>query len=225
MNTWNTHTQCVSCVKLGTTERVARFIDLRLKSDTETAVIAFRNCVVDMCKADVTTEDATKGDKPSDALIENTVMLPRGIIRTIKCHTDSTQVEVREDSPSLSWLVEYAGGILSSCQKGRDEITPFERLYGKQLSHEFVPFSEKVLARHISTHPMNRMNSRNRYGIWPGNEKPQRRMFHWICGRCVQSSRNQKAAATEQLGQRDHQQCDWSAVAVDKKAGEQCTNQ
>ena len=46
-----------------------RFIDLlgyreiTLKSDTEPAIVAFRNRVAAMCKAEVTTEDAVKGDK------------------------------------------------------------------------------------------------------------------------------------------------------------------
>ena len=48
---------------------MAKFIDLRghreitLKSDTEPAIIAFRNPVAELCKAEVTTEDAVKGDK------------------------------------------------------------------------------------------------------------------------------------------------------------------
>ena len=78
-----------------TVERVAKFIDLlgyreiTLKSDTEPAIIAFRNRVAEACKAEVTVEDAVKGDKESNGLIENAVMLIRGIIRTIKCHIES----------------------------------------------------------------------------------------------------------------------------------------
>ena len=37
--------------------------EITLKSDTEPAMIAFRNRVAEMCKAEVTTEDAVKGDK------------------------------------------------------------------------------------------------------------------------------------------------------------------
>ena len=70
---------------------MAKLIDLfgyreiTLKSDTEPAIIAFRNRVAEMCKAEVATEDAVKGDTESNGLIENAVMLIRGIIRTIKC--------------------------------------------------------------------------------------------------------------------------------------------
>ena len=48
---------------------MVNFIDLlgyreiSLKSDTEPAIIAFRNSLAAMCKAEVTTEDVVKGDK------------------------------------------------------------------------------------------------------------------------------------------------------------------
>ena len=96
-------------------------------------------------------------------------MLLRGVIRTIKCHVEScTQEELQEDSPTLPWLVEHAGSILSRCQKARDGRTPFERLHGKKPTQEFVPFGEKVLARPISSVPLNRMNPRYKLGVWLG---------------------------------------------------------
>ena len=70
--------------------------------------------------------------------------------------------------PVMPWLVEHAGCILSRCQKGRDGKTPFERLHGKKPTQDFVPFGEKVLARRVTTEPMNRMNPRYQYGIWLG---------------------------------------------------------
>ena len=78
--------------ELWASERVARSInsleykEIALKSDTESATTAFRNCVAEHCNAVVTLEDAVKGDKPSDGLVENAVVLLRGVIRTIKLH-------------------------------------------------------------------------------------------------------------------------------------------
>ena len=158
-----------------TAERVAKFIDLlgyreiTLKSDTEPPIIAFRYRVAEACKAEVTTEDAVKGDNESNGLIENAVVLIRGIIRTIKCHIESrTQEPLSDNSPVMPWLVEHAGCILSRCQKGRDGKTPFERPHGKKPTQEFVPFGEKVSARRVTTEPTNRMNPRYQYGIWLG---------------------------------------------------------
>ena len=56
------------------------------KSDTEPAITAFRNRVAVMCKAEVATGDAVKGDPESNGFVGNTVVLLRGIIRSIKCH-------------------------------------------------------------------------------------------------------------------------------------------
>ena len=140
-------------------ERVVKFIDLpgyreiTLKSDTEPATVALRNRVAAMCKAEVTTEDAVKGDKDSD------------VIRTVKCHIESrTQEPLNDDSTVTPWLVEHAG----CSQKGRCGRTPFERLHSKKPTQEFVPFGERVLARQITTDQMNRMNPRHQYGVWLG---------------------------------------------------------
>ena len=145
-----------------TVERVSKFIDLlgyreiTLKSDTEPAIIAFSNRVATLCKAEVTTEDAVKGDKESNGVIENAIMLLRGIIRAIKCHIESKRQEpLGDESLVVPWLVEHAGCILYRCQKGRDGKTPFERMHGKKPTQEFVPFGEKVLARRVTTEPRN----------------------------------------------------------------------
>ena len=58
--------------------------------------------------------------------------------------------------------------ILSRCHKGRNGRTPFEILHGKKRTAEFVPFGEKVLARPISSEPLNRMNPRYKFGVWLG---------------------------------------------------------
>ena len=55
--------------ELCVSERVARFInslgytEITLKSDTGPAIKAFRNRVAENCKAEVTLEDAVRGDK------------------------------------------------------------------------------------------------------------------------------------------------------------------
>ena len=145
------------------------YCEITLRSDTEPAIIAFRNRFAAMCKAEATTEDAVKGDKESNGLIENAILLLRGIIQTVKCHIESrTQEPLSDDSLVMPWLVEHAGCILSKCQKGRDGKTPCEGLHGKKPTQEFVPFGEKVLARKITTDPIYRMNPRYQYGVWLG---------------------------------------------------------
>ena len=112
--------------------------EITLKSDTEHAIIVFRNRAAEMCKAEVATEDAVKGDKESNGLTKNTVILIRGTIRTNRCHTgSSTQEPPSAESPILPWLMEHVGCILSRCQKSRGGKTPFDRLDGKKL-HKYL---------------------------------------------------------------------------------------
>ena len=91
-------------------ERVARFIDLlgyreiTLKSDTEPAIIAFRNRV--------------KGDKPSNGLIDKSVMLLRGIIREASRKKNSEKAR----QPCRAW------------RAGRHS----RRVHGKKPSQEFA---------------------------------------------------------------------------------------
>ena len=62
-----------------------------MKSDTELAIVAFRNRVAAMCKAEGTTEDAVKGDKESNGLIENVESFEQ-----LKCHIESRTQETTQ---------------------------------------------------------------------------------------------------------------------------------
>ena len=93
-------------------------------------------------------------------------MLLRGIFGAIQCHMESSiQESAREESPILLWFVEDAGSFLPTYQKGRDGRTTFEGQHGKKPTQEFVPFGEKVLARPLSTEPLNRMDSLYKHSI------------------------------------------------------------
>ena len=93
------HQNVVGCVAVEkgvdgpwTLESVVRFIDLlgyrEITLESDTGIIAFRNRVAAMCKSEVATEDALRGDKQSNRLIESTVILQRGIISTIECRIE-----------------------------------------------------------------------------------------------------------------------------------------
>ena len=162
-----------------TMERAAKIIDLlcyceiTLKSNTEPSIVALRNRVAEMCKAEVTTVDAVKEVNESNGLIRNAVMLIRGTIRTINCHIESSTQDPLSDE------LQYLAVVGRTCRMHRvqmtkkacDGKTPFERLHGKHPTQEFVSFCERVLAKQIFTDPINRMNPRYKFGIWLGIRK------------------------------------------------------
>ena len=76
-------------------ERVARFInslgykEITLKSDTEQAIIAFRNRATEKCRCHAGACGQRR--QASSRLVENAVMLLRGVIRNIKCHVEAAR--------------------------------------------------------------------------------------------------------------------------------------
>ena len=122
-------------VESGEIHRLLGHREITLKSDTEPAITAFRRRVEEMCKAEVATAEAVNGDRPSNGLIENTVML-------------------REYASVLPCLVEHAGCILYRCQKDRDGRT-LKDCTARNRHNNWSRFVEKVLAKQISIDPMN----------------------------------------------------------------------
>ena len=121
-----------------------------------------------MCEAEVASEDAVEGDNKSNGLIESAVMLIRGIVRTIKCHIDSSTHEpLSDESLILSWLVERVGCILSRCQNGRDGKSHLKDCMARTVTI-ICPISLESVATQISTDPVNRMNPRYMFEIWFG---------------------------------------------------------
>ena len=150
-----------------------------MKSDTELAIIAFRNRAAENCKAEVTLEDAVKGDKPSNGLVQKAVMLWHCVISTM-------------------WRTEGARRV----GDGR-----FERLHEKP-TQEFAAFGEKVLARPISSEPLNRMNPRYKFGVWLG----LRKCFVGTAEGVFRAREVRRIEQQDWWYKRSHQQCDRSPV-------------
>ena len=113
------------------------------------------------CKAEATLEDAVKGDKPSSGSVENAVKLLHGVIRTRWRDSKKTLQSgrgwwnMRGASCPGARRVETFGRHLKDCIE-------------RSQHNEFVPFGEKVLARPVSSEPLNRMNPRYKFGVWLG---------------------------------------------------------
>ena len=142
----------------------------------------------------------------------------RGIVRTIKCHIESsTQEPLNDESPILPWLVEHAGCILSRCQKvvmGRHHSKDCVERGRRKNSFRL----EREGAGETSLHRYREQNdSKIQVRYLARNAQPLCRMLHWECRWRIQSSRSQKAGTSEQTGQRSHQQCDWSSFENDRR--------
>ena len=205
------HEQCYVDQRIAepwTIERGAQFIDLlgypeiTPKSDMGPAIIAFRSRVADMCKAEITTEDAVKRDTESNGLVENTVMpIQNHQMSHWKLHTRTTQ-----------WRITHSAEVGGTCgmhlvqmSKGRDEKPPFKRLHGKEPLQELVP----AWWESVGNAYLQRSHEQNESQIHvlklARNAKQQCRTLHWECRWCIQSSWNHTLGTAEQTGQRSRQ--------------------
>ena len=137
--------------------------EITLKSDTEPAIIAFRNRVAENCKAEVTSEDAVKRDKPSNGLVENAVMLLRGVIRTI--HKKNSEMTPR-----------FCRGWWNT-REGRDGRTPFERLHGKKPTQRVCAVQGEGAGKTDILRTVEQNESWIQVWSVAGSEKQQCRVF------------------------------------------------
>ena len=94
----------------------------------------------------------------------------------------------------------------------RVETVGPETLHGKNLTQEFVPFGEKVLARPISSRTVSRMNPRYKFGVWLGVRHNSSERFVETAEGVFRAREVRRTRAARQVGQRSHQQCDRSPV-------------
>ena len=132
-------------------------------------------------------------------------MLLRGIIRT-----RSVTLKAARKNHSVTNLLSCRGWW--NMQKGRDGKTPFEKAHGNKPTQVCVPFGEKVLAKQITTDPMNRMNPRYQYGIWLGMRNNSAKCFSlgmpMVCLELAKSEDWKKDRREVDSGQ-------WTEVRVD----------
>ena len=103
------------------------------------------------------------------------MMLLRGIFRTVKCHIESRMQEpLNDDSPGVS-----CPGV-KKVVTGRHHLRDFT----ERGRHKF---GEKVLARTITTGPMNGMSPRYQYGIWGTTEQSVSSGKQTVCSELVKS--------------------------------------
>ena len=171
---------------------MARFINLlgnneiTLKSDTEPAIVLFRNRVSENCRGHTggcnQRRQAFKrvGRKRSDVVArchQN---------HQVPCGEESyTQEKLREDSPVLPWLVEHAGEHFVQVPEGSRQSDAIRKIAWQEANTRICSIQGEGAGKN---EPSNRMNPRYKFGVWLG----VRNKFRVLRGdgrRCIQSAR------------------------------------
>ena len=123
---------------------------LVLKSDQESSLKALREAVANGYPAEVTCEDAPKGDAhgQSNGEAERAVQTIQGMVRTLVSHIEEkTGQPLGNTSPVIAWAVEHAATLhllFSKDTELKDGLTPFQRIKGRAWHIPLPCFGEIV---------------------------------------------------------------------------------
>ena len=157
--------------------RIANWIDRLgyrravIKSDQEPAIEALRNEISKLCIAELVPEFSPVKDSKSNGLAENAVKESARMIRTLKDQVEGKIGEqLREDEVLMTWIVDYAGMLITRVKKGSDGKTAYQRLKGKSPGKQVAMIGERVLYMPIrkSSSRLNKLEPKFKYGIWLG---------------------------------------------------------
>jgi hypothetical protein len=133
-------------------QRCARWIDnlghqsVTLKTDQEPSIRAWARAVARCRDAATVPECSPVGDSQSNGVAEQAVGEVKKIIATLK-HALMTNIkkDIESGHAVMTWLVEYAGVLITRHKVKPDGRTGFEAVRGKRASVPICGFGEKIL--------------------------------------------------------------------------------
>ena len=152
-------------------QRCARWIDdlgygkIALKTDQEPSIRAWARAVAQKRTADTVPEVSPVGESQANGLAEQAVGEIKGMIKTLK-HSlqENLKANLEPQHAVMTWLVEYAGLLLSRHKVRFNGKTAYENRRGKRASMPICQFGEKILYLPLKTVPHRKFQ----YGIFVG---------------------------------------------------------
>ena len=116
-----------------------------IKTDQEPAIINLKNKVMNELGMEMVPEESPVGESQSNGDIENTIRRVEGLVRTMKQGVeDRYNTIIGESHVILPWLVRHSGATLSRYQRGRDGLSGYRRLKGREFNRPIVELGECV---------------------------------------------------------------------------------
>ena len=120
-----------------------------LKCDNEPPILALAQEIRRLRRDGSITifEHPEEGEKQSNHLVEGSVHIVKGLIRTLKSSTESnSRTEIGPSHPLIPWMIiEHAAQLKNRYRVGGDGGTTTERLRGRGVQRPLCELGEKVL--------------------------------------------------------------------------------
>ena len=116
-------------------------------------------------------EHSAVGDSQGNGLVENTCRRLQGMIRTLKNTVDcKIKVKINTLLPIFSWMIEWAGQLLTGFSVDANGKSPYPRMKGRRPSKPLAVFGELVhyLPLKSSSYTRTKFGDRMLEGVWLG---------------------------------------------------------
>ena len=119
---------------------------------------------------EIIPEESPVEDSRSNRYIERVVLEIQGQIRTLKSAIEGRYAkEIAPDHPALPWMVMHAASTLNKYHRGKDGMTAYRRLRGRDFDGKVMEFGECVLYMTPGITGKDKLDPRWEKGIWLGN--------------------------------------------------------
>ena len=144
-----------------------------IRSDGENAIKDLKHEIQATRRHITMLEQSPTGESQSNGLSEQSIREVEGVARTWRSSVEGRyEIKLGNDHPLISWIVKYAGDVITRHKVGLDGKTPYERLKGWKSSTRVVPFGETVLWQPLKSAQNKsercKMDGVYEVGIWAG---------------------------------------------------------
>ena len=144
---------------------------IQAKSDQEPSVVAVQEEIREIRRGKTICVNSPVGESECNGRAENAIRRVEVKVRTLRAHIeDKTRSKVDMSKPFATWLIRWAGEVITKYTKGKDGKTSWHRRRGEECAKPIVPVGEKVLYLPLKTAEIHRNKGEPKMfeGIWLG---------------------------------------------------------
>jgi len=146
-------------------------VQVPIKSDQEPAVVTVQEEIRELRRGRTICVNSPVGESECNGRAENAIRRVEVKVRTLRSFIeDRTKSKIDMAKPFATWLIRWAGEILTKYTRGKDGKTAWERRRKEPCSKAIVPIGEKVLYLPLKTASIHAKKGEPKMeeGIWLG---------------------------------------------------------
>ena len=125
---------------------------IQVKSDQEPSVVAVQEEIREIRRGKTICVNSPVGESECNGRAENAIRRVEVKVRTLRAHIeDKTKSKVDMSKPFATWLIRWAGEVITKYTKGKDGKTSWHRRRGEECAKPIVPICDKVLYPPLKT--------------------------------------------------------------------------